>query len=469
MKTHLIKLSSLSLFAMLVVASGFVASSASAANLIGEWNFDSSSRVNTGSSGSDHDGTAVNTLTYEAANFSAGFDSGMALDVTNGYMRIDNSAFGDGSYADTFDQTSFSVSLWMKADPLTDHWKSIADKGNPGGGGATNGWDIRKWGSSTSARADINNTSNGEFTSFPDVFDNEWHHIVMTVDSENNLVSSYLDAGTPDTGAVTLTNDISDALNFGQYIGLIDEIKYYDGVLSAEEVRNLSYYNTTNSPSRATGLIGEWNFDSSSLANAGSSGFVHDGTAVGTLTYTNSTLFGGSGKALDASVASSYMSIDNTDSDFGGYFDTFDQTTFSISLWMKAPVGGVWQQAARKGHDASWQISQNSAGPAGRVIVGGVNDSKLGTAFNDEWHHVVLTVENGTAAKSYWDNIEKTSAGMASITYTPATASALLFGVIVGLVDEIKIYDRVLTSEEVENLYQNNYDNPPRGTVISIK
>jgi hypothetical protein len=226
---------------MLGAASGFVASSASAATLVGEWNFDNSDLDNTGSTGATHDGTASGTLTYATSTLFGGTGQALDASVASSYMSIDNSSTGAG-YVDTFDGTSFSVSLWMKADPSTGAWKSIADKGNPGAA-TPYGWDIRKSGSSTNARADINNTST-EVTWFSDVFDNEWHHIVMTVDSANNLVSSYLDAGTADTGAVTLnTVTANDALNFGQYIGLIDEIKFYDGVLTSEQVTSL---NTTN-------------------------------------------------------------------------------------------------------------------------------------------------------------------------------------------------------------------------------
>jgi hypothetical protein len=205
-----------------------------------------------------------------------------------------------------------------------------------------------------------------------------------------------------------------------------------------------------SSASAAT-LVGEWNFDNSDLDNTGSTGATHDGTAIGTLTYTNSTLFGGTGQALDASVASSSMSIDNS-STGAGYVDTFDGTSFSVSLWMKAPVGGsAWQQAARKGGNSNWQISQKNADPNARVIVGGKQHIEL-NVFNDEWHHIVLAV-NGTTAKSYWDNVE---IDMGTIARTPDAASALLFGDLVGLVDEIKFYDGVLTSTEVTSLYTTN-------------
>ena len=208
------------------------------------------------------------------------------------------------------------------------------------------------------------------------------------------------------------------------------------------------------SASAAT-LVGEWNFDNESdrLANTGSTGATHDGTASGTLTYATSTLFGGTGDALDASFASSYMSIDNS-STGAGYVDTFDGTSFSVSLWMKAPVGANWQIAARKGEDANWKIRQFSDGSSGgQVRVGNAGDNLLGTAFNDGWHHVVLTVDNGTTATSYWDgNLNKAWA----VSYTAADASALLFGEFVGLIDEVKFYDGVLTSEQVTSLKTTN-------------
>tara|TARA_B110001469_G_scaffold53212_1_gene51359 strand:- start:6764 stop:7051 length:288 start_codon:yes stop_codon:yes gene_type:complete len=73
MKTSLNKLSSLSLLAMLGAASCFVVGSASAATLVGEWNFDNESDrlANTGSTGATHDGTASGTLTYATSRSSA--------------------------------------------------------------------------------------------------------------------------------------------------------------------------------------------------------------------------------------------------------------------------------------------------------------------------------------------------------------------------------------------------------------
>jgi hypothetical protein len=205
--------------------------------------------------------------------------------------------------------------------------------------------------------------------------------------------------------------------------------------------------------SASAALIGEWNFDSSTLDNNGTTGATHDGTASGSLSYEAADFSAGfdSGNALNASAGS--FSINNSASGDAGYVGTFDGTSFSVSLWMKAPVGANWQIAARKGEDANWKIRQFGAGPSGEVKVDGARDNTFGTAFNDEWHHVVLTVDNGTNATSYWDgNLNKAWA----VSYTPATATALLFGEFVGLIDEVKFYDGVLTSTEVTNLNTTN-------------
>jgi len=244
-KTYLIKLSSLSLFAMLVAASCFVASSASA-GLVGEWNFDSSTLTNTGSSGSAHDGTASGTLTYDAANFSAGFDSGQALNVTNGSFSVDNTDSDIGGYLSTFDLDKFSVSFWAKADPTTGAWKSIASNGSTSVGG----WDARRWNLNDIMRVDF--VSDVNYVKFDGFFDSNWHHVVVTVEGgggiTNDTATVYVDLEAKSVSSFTYIAGPAEAMNFGKMVGLVDEIKFYDSVLTANEVANLHYYNTTNSP-----------------------------------------------------------------------------------------------------------------------------------------------------------------------------------------------------------------------------
>jgi hypothetical protein len=252
MKTNLNKLSSLSLLAMLGAASGFVASSASAATLISEWNFDSSDLVN--SVDTTFNGTGVGTVGYASSTLFGG--GGQALDISAALsaMRVGNSASGDGinNYSSTFDDlTSFSVSFWVKAaadDSSTsdDAWTVIASKGNQ----TASGWVIRKKGNDNNAVGQIDTDQ----TSIGNSFDAAWHHIVMTVNGPSS-VSYYFDNGAAITNnTISYLADASLPLLFGanwenglrSLNGQLDEIKIYSGVLDATEVSNL--YNTNAIP-----------------------------------------------------------------------------------------------------------------------------------------------------------------------------------------------------------------------------
>ena len=258
MKTSLNKLSSLSLLAMLGAASGFVASSASAATLISEWNFDSSNLVN--SVGTTFDGTGVGTVAYESSTL---FGGGQALDISaaSSAMRVGNSAFGDTFYDSTFDDlTSFSVSFWVKAvadDPSTsgDAWREIATKGDQ----TFSGWVIRKKGNDNNAVGQIETDQ----TSIGNAFDADWHHIVMTVNGPSS-VSYYFDNGAAITNnTITYSAIASLPMVFGagrengwrSLDGQLDEIKIYSGVLGASEISYLYTTNAIPEPSSAA-LLG---------------------------------------------------------------------------------------------------------------------------------------------------------------------------------------------------------------------
>ena len=102
------------------------------------------------------------------------------------------------------------------------------------------------------------------------VGDNQWHHVALTVE-ENSTISYpqvilYVD-GEDDTRTGTSANAFNIVENFDlsiarQYnganrwfIGLIDEVRVYDRVLSAEEIRNLAIPPVAHRPVPADGAI----------------------------------------------------------------------------------------------------------------------------------------------------------------------------------------------------------------------
>jgi hypothetical protein len=185
----------------------------------------------------------------------------MALNVTNGYFRVDNTDSDISEYSATFDLDKFSVSFWVKPDTESVLWASLADKGDPGGA-VKNGWDIRRWGDRHRVRADVVNTE-GTAMYFDNFFDDgqdKWFHVVLTVDggngAENDTATTYVDGEAKSKTEFTYAAKPTEAMNFGQISGLIDEIKFYDGVLTTDEIGSLHTVNALPEPGNYALFVG---------------------------------------------------------------------------------------------------------------------------------------------------------------------------------------------------------------------
>jgi lysophospholipase L1-like esterase len=153
-------------------------------------------------------------------------------------------------------------------------------------------------------------------------------------------------------------------------------------------------------------------------------------------------------------------------------FDWDAGDSFSIELWFKkdtdvASGGEVLIGRHDAGSQLSWQIALTgnqslafvlfSSGGDGQTIVGSRN------LTNDVWHHIVA-IRDGANNKNilYIDGEEEAS--VAGLTYSSGFGSAsagLNIGWIntgdedrfEGLMDEVALYDRVLTEEEIKGHY----------------
>jgi len=168
-------------------------------------------------------------------------------------------------------------------------------------------------------------------------------------------------------------------------------------------------------------LIGQWNFEGQNNTNSADTGSTFDGSLVGTGTYTNDTPPGiGSAYALDLNAAGSVLTINNTISSAAGYANLFDQPSFSVALWIKnkpeAEASDVWLGFANKGQENSSGWSLRKLGTGDGVIAGFAGPEIVsGTTVSDNtWHHLVLTVSEGTSA-ALW--IDGQPAGGTSVSY----------------------------------------------------
>jgi len=156
--------------------------------------------------------------------------------------------------------------------------------------------------------------------------------------------------------------------------------------------------------------------------------------------------------------------------DFDGENDyiitTFDltplDTTFALEAWVKHD-GGTGQFAIigdnNTGTNFAWQ--KTDAANTLRLMGGGISNADYTNTdvFDGVWHHVVL-VNNGTNSYAYVDGEYRSSA---ATNADPSATGDMWIGARGGTtnywngsIDEIKIYDHVLTSAEIYELYASN-------------
>jgi len=215
-----------------------------------------------------------------------------------------------------------------------------------------------------------------------------------------------------------------------------------------------------------TGLVAYWSFDEGSGLVAGDvSGNGHDGVLTN-FPALPTWVVGKVGEALDFDGVDDYIDIaDNTD---------FLINTFTISLWMK--TSSVFQIAmlaeSTTGQQQGYQLSLATDG---RVFldVGDGTDTWCATAdcvystsnLNDgNWYHIVATYgdSNGNA-EMYVNGIRESVTTLnGNIVHDPndpfsigrqawQSGSGNYFD---GEIDEVRIYNRVLDSEEVKALFE---------------
>ena len=222
------------------------------------------------------------------------------------------------------------------------------------------------------------------------------------------------------------------------------------------------------------GLLAYWNFEDDVLdqqpATSGTSGTsANDGTINGGVTF-DTGMSAGFGKAASFDgVAGSYISVPDPEGDT----NDIDRTgaDMSLSVWMKATSWTKgWQGIVVHGEGQDYRIARSGDGsPTQFAAVAGTTDIVSGSTYgaapdgDGNWHHIVITAVNGGEAVFYVDGVQEgTSTGLGdpTVSIAPsgnATANTLFIGGnserenrdFHGLLDDVAIWDRALTPEEV--------------------
>ncbi|MDP3723212.1 MAG: LamG-like jellyroll fold domain-containing protein [Candidatus Omnitrophota bacterium] len=342
---------------------------------------------------------------------------------------------------------------------------------------------------------------------------NRWYHVAVTVSNATSTpptVTFYIDGvkqtATPwgdGNAAISYGTDHNAARIGGSHTpgspgydtnyfnGLIDELAIYPKVLSVEEIAAL--YNggtgitvgggTVYVPSGTftsrifdtggntgfgtvawtgtllsadVGTVGSWHFDETTgTIAADKSGSSNTGTLTNGPTWTTGKV----GNALQFDGTNDYVDLGNGASvQLGG-----TDKSFTLAAWAKRASSGTGDVIVLQGVGATNQGLTMMYRAANSFTCGFYgNDLDTSATYPDvnEWHHWVCTYDGATNARKIYRDGVLTASDTAASDYVGSGGTRIgmapwdVSGYFGGLIDEVRIYNRVLTAGEVVAVYQ---------------
>jgi len=239
----------------------------------------------------------------------------------------------------------------------------------------------------------------------------------------------------------------------------IDAAGYLHAIANGYNYRYAPHDSTELDSQLLTDLTAYWSLEETTGSAVDSSGNGWTGTLSGTISQGTG---GKLGKAYNFEADSSgYLNFGNT---LGSSFGTAD---LSVSCWVniESQVGNRGIVGTWNGENAWWIYTASGTITAvvnwGGSNVQTVSNSTISTAA---WHHIVYTADRDGYAKLYIDGAlqadsDDISAGSGSNLHTTNELNVGVWGdrytavCFDGKIDEVGIWSRVLTADEVSDLY----------------
>jgi hypothetical protein len=420
------------------------------------------------------DGSVTNWTSRTTTDLSGTGNNGSIMALTAGTStvpgRIGQAFFFDGNQTNPGVRVANSSSVAITGDITLSAWvktTSLAPQ-----------IVISRWGG-LNAYALVVNTGHvnayltGQFGSNGAVNDGKWHLITATHNSSQDVI--YIDgkADTSHASSVPISDD-GDVVEIGYegdgfggdpFQGSIDDVRIYNRSLSATEVSQLYGLGSANAGHASTvtvskGLIAYWPLDGS--ATNWTTGTTQDLSASGNtghlvnLSTTTTPAAGRIGQAFNFDTSASYVinsSVINT-------------PVATVSAWVNiaaypaasAIVAGFVDGDGNGTYDKDLYI--NSSGQATFYSFDGSGVPVTSSSISlNTWHHLVGTVD-GSKETLYVDGAPVGTAAIGN-TFTGYTGpDILIHGTSAGFtgrlnakIDDVRIYNRALSTSEVKQLY----------------
>ena len=322
--------------------------------------------------------------------------------------------------------------------------------------------------------------------------DNNWHHLAVIDDGkiylDGNLLSNtfstsyWITDGTNGTSRDTIrmgSGDYIGSASISYVEGLMDQLRFFNKTISGSEVTTL--YNETSSTVNTLQILGDtscvaaYTFEgnaqdlSGNYYHGSASNVVYDysGTASN-VTYTT----GKFGKAAVFNGSSSYIALSNNPIN--------GQSNISISFWIKPDnVSSDQYVITFINSDGGWhgfgiRISSSAKIQVVRANSGTVTTSEnsAATLSTGSWKHIVVTssqsevkiyIDGGLDSTHSISGFTTNNTGEYNIGALKNAGSYSQF--YDGVLDQVRIFDKKLSSGEVNSLYNETATSAASATI----
>jgi len=256
--------------------------------------------------------------------------------------------------------------------------------------------------------------------------------------------------------------------------GSIDEVRIYDRALSADEVMELYRagartfgVNTPMTQKYTGGLVGNWTFNGPDVDWATNTAYDRSGQGNnGDITNMNTSTaptIGKIGQALEFDGGDDYVDINTSAS-----LNLSSNNKGTLTAWAYySSVPDDQDRFVTHSENNDFWIGVGFGSASGEftaLLYDGAQknvDSNVAVSdYTNQWVYIVGTFD-GSNVKLYVNGQGKGSTGAGNINYeggdyrtTIGSAPAAAGGLFNGIIDEVRIYNRALSAEEIQQLYR---------------
>jgi hypothetical protein len=442
------------------------------AGLVGHWTFDGKNMVSNvaDSSGQGNSGLMSGFTSTSSAVTAGRVGQGLSFDGSNDYVDA-----GSNSSLDSL--PVLSLSFWMKPSGSGSGSPIAKDQNSP------YDW-YTIYDSSTQSllfRVTYSNSSLDRTSSTNSFPLNQWAHVVVTwngqTSSDPNAIRIFKNGqeisyvSNTGGGVGSRIGDGATKLFIGSrcpacgtpynFSGSLDDVRVYNRVISDSEIKQLysqgsaKVASTISRPAQtglSLGLVGHWTFDGKNMVSnvADSSGQGNNGLMSGFTSTSSAVTAGKVGQGLRFDGVDDMISVTN---------DVIGTSPITIAAWIYPRSAGELSLGAildnvqvRFYTDSNRRFRFTSNGN-----VNSYSGASNAVTYN-KWQFAVVTRDASGIANIYINGVLTGTADQNS--GTPAAGSTIRIGnraagdlTFDGSIDDIRIYNRVLSTSEVQQLY----------------